>query len=72
MKLHSIVSKALEKSSCTRRPGMFRIFVCSTTSLTNLIFYPMYLPFRKPLWSGLIKRSKTFLNLVAMTSDAIL
>ena len=72
MKLHSIVSKALQKSSCTRIPGIFGIFVCSTTSLTNLIFCPMYLPFRKPVWSGLIKRSKTFSNLVAMTFDAIL
>ena len=72
MKLHSIVSKALQKSSCTRIPGIFCIFVCSTTSLTNLIFYPMYRPFRKPVWSGLIKRSKTFSNFVAMTFDAIL
>ena len=72
LQLHSIVSKALQKLSCTRIPRMFCIFVCSTTSLTNLIFCPMYLPFRKPVWSGLIKRSKTFSNLVAMTFDAIL
>ena len=33
---------------------------------------PMYLPFRNPVWSGLIERSKIFSNLVAMTFDAIL
>ena len=33
---------------------------------------PIHLPFRRPVWSWLIKRSKTFSNLVAMTFDAIL
>lgn len=68
MKLRSIVSKALQKSSCTRIPGMLCIFVCSTTLSTNLIVFPppppapptLYLPFTKPVWPGLLENQNLF------------
>lgn len=63
MKLRSIVSKALQKSSCARIPGMLCIFVCSTTLSTNLIVFPpptLYLPFTKPVWPGLLENQNLF------------
>lgn len=66
MKLLSIVSKALQKSSCTRIPGMLCIFVCSTMLSTNLIVFPpppaptLYLPFTKPVWPGLLENQNLF------------
>ena len=66
MKLRSIVSKALQKSSCARIPGMLCIFVCSTTLSTNQIVFPpppaptLYLPFTKPVWPGLLENQNLF------------
>ena len=67
MRLRSIVSKALQKSSCARIPGMLCIFVCSTTLSTNLIVFPpspppptLYLPFTKPVWPGLLENQNLF------------
>ena len=67
MKLRSIVSKALQKSSCARIPGMLCIFVCSTTLSTNLIVFPPSPPphpvstFYKACLARLIRKPKSFL-----------
>ena len=51
---------------------MVWVLVCSVMSLINLIFWPIYLPFVNPVWSGLMKRFSTLSNLLATTLDAIL
>ena len=47
-------------------------FVCSKIKLTNLIFWPMYLPFTNPDWSEQTRSERTFSNLLAITLDTIL
>ena len=54
IKDHSMVSKAFWKSRSSNIPGILCNLVCSMISFINLIFWPMYLPLTKPVWSGWI------------------
>ena len=47
-------------------------FVCSKMSLTNLLFWPMYLPLTNPDWSRQTRSGRTFSNILAITLDTIL
>ena len=64
--------KAFLKSSCNNIPGMFWSFVCSRMLLIDQMFCPIYLPLMKPVWSGLIRRARTFSGFLAIIFYAIL
>ena len=72
MKFHSRESKAFSKSSRTKSPGIFSLFVFSIKSNTNLLQSRMYLPLMKLDCDSEISLLKTVLILAAIAEEPIL
>ena len=72
IKGHSRESKASLKSRDTRILGMLCVLVNSIVSIISRIFSPIYLPFIKPVWSGLTNFGSDASSRFAMALVAIL
>ena len=71
MKFYSKESKAFSKSSNTRSPGIFSLFVFSSRSKTSLLQSPIYLPLINPDCDSEISLSSTDLILAAIAEEPI-
>ena len=72
IKGHSMLSKAFSKSMKSRRPGICFVLAYLMMLSMSLIFFPIVLFFRKPVWSLLMIFGRTFLMPFAIDLAAIL
>lgn len=72
IKFQEIESKAFSKSTNIKRSGILLYSVKCIISKTSLIFSPINLPFRNPVWSLFINLLRTVFILSAMQTEASL